>query len=61
MTQGESYYLMMVIAALLVFAIFLAYGSIVAPGKPHKAVQDTNVKPLPQKVGTTDHDTRKAA
>jgi hypothetical protein len=51
MTQGEFYYLLMVIGALTVFAVVLAYGALVAPGKPHKTADVTT---LPKKPGAGD-------
>jgi hypothetical protein len=48
MTQGEFYYLIMAVGALAVFAVALAYGAFVAPGKPHTVAEIT---PLPKKAG----------
>jgi len=49
MTQGEFYYLLMTISAFVLFALAAAYGTVVAPGKPHKAA---DVAQLPRKTGS---------
>jgi hypothetical protein len=51
MTQGEFYYLIMAIGALTVFAVALAYGAFVAPGKPHTMA---DVTPLPKKPAAAE-------
>lgn len=63
MTQGEFYYLLMVIGALTTFAAVLAYGTWMAPGKPHVTA---DVRPLPQRTAGAERrepgeGTRKAA
>lgn len=63
MTQGEFYYLLMVIGALITFAAVLAYGAWMAPGKPHRTAE---IKPLPNKsgavgTGQTESGRKKAA
>ena len=61
MTQGDIYFVTLVIAALTVFASAVAYGSWIAPGTPVKAAESE--KPADRHAAASDSasDVRKAA